>query len=151
MKTFSKILILSFTLCLISCQQAPRDNSTLYVNNETEHTIEIKGYGYLIVHEKVTEERTEKIFTIQANSSYTQFSNDGYMIFNKVFVDSQIIIFDNQKAIILTCYDLPRDCQKSKYDLSYSGFYKANCNNSSCTYNYTFTEKDYEFATPLME
>jgi len=155
MRIYKLLFLIIFTI-FNGCLKEKYD--TYKIQNQSDHDISILAYDRYFYNNKGEIEQYNTInikdsFYIESYNKYSVNKRIGEVsddpgIFSEHYVDSVVIIFDNNKRIIFTCkklygsscYDKPnilnRDTYHDKICEKYGG----------CDYTYTFTNEDYENA-----
>jgi len=137
-------------LLLISCSPG-QVNDDLYtveyvLKNQTSLQLKISAIYFFSFEDRTPEYISG--YKIESKDSLTQevVGIGGILSFQKFIVaDSVVVTFGNKKSISFT----PRD--RSKYNiLDLPNYSKDSISEFRCSYTYTFTEADYNNATPLV-
>jgi len=137
-------------LLLISC--VPENISYILYKefvfkNETDLQLEVDAINFFSFVDRSPEDFST--YKIESKDSLTQIINDDYTSssfrIEIAFSDSVVVRFGNKKSISFT----PED--KSKYNiLNFLNYCKDSISEYRQRYTYTFTEADYNNATPLV-
>ena len=147
LNTGIRFFLYSFLL-LISCSPEEGISNIIYnefvFKNETDLQLKISAIYFFSFEDRTPEYIST--YKIESKDSLTQEIGRSYISFHKfIAADSVVVRFGNKKSISFT----PGD--RSKYNiLNFRNYSKDSISENRRRYTYTFTEADYNNATPLV-